>query len=176
MSACVYLQMPDFSFPFASINHECTVDNYCLYFPSHEIVSKNLIRKKIKVLSWLSLIFPIYGGKGITLKQWQKNKNTTRCIASVPVLRAFSASWPHANWSESKNPTSGVREREYGNRSTRTEVREQEYGNGSTATRSREWEYGNRSTGTGVREQEYGNKSTGTLATQGNNNKQFSDI
>lgn len=99
-------------------------------------------------------------------------------MASVLVLRPFSAFWPHANWSDSKKKTyfvdfllsvqfargqsaeknTGVREREYGNGSTGTGVREREYG--STGTGVREQEYGNGSKGTGVRE--YGNRSAGT--------------
>jgi len=103
-------------------------------------------------------------------------------VASVLVLRPFSAFWPHANWSDSKknllrrffalgpicarsecgkkygSTGAGVREREYGNGSKGAGVREREYG--STGTGVREQEYGNGSKGTGVRE--YGNRSAGT--------------
>ena len=37
-----YLQMSDFSFPFAPIIHECTVNNESEYFPAHKVVCKNL--------------------------------------------------------------------------------------------------------------------------------------
>ena len=34
--------MSDFSFPLASIIHECAVDNKRLYFTTHEVIRKNL--------------------------------------------------------------------------------------------------------------------------------------
>jgi len=37
-----YLQISDFSFPYAPVLLECTVNNEGKYFPSHKFVCKNL--------------------------------------------------------------------------------------------------------------------------------------
>ena len=44
VSQVIYFQVSHFSFPFATIIHECAVDNKGLYFTTHEVIRKNLKR------------------------------------------------------------------------------------------------------------------------------------
>ena len=44
MTVDTYLQVSHFSFPLATIIHECAVNNKGMYFTTHEVIRKNLKR------------------------------------------------------------------------------------------------------------------------------------